>query len=102
MDFTKEATALLLCDIQSDLLGSIQNHERLLSSLKVIVEVARLNNWVIVYSGLKFKAGYEGLSPKHKLYGALRRLNDKLGDKAVHWFMEGQCSNVLLCLFCVL
>ena len=26
---------------------------------------------------------------KHKLFGALSQLNTKLGDKAVHWFMEG-------------
>lgn len=34
-------------------------------------------------------AGYAGISSKHKLYGALSKLNGKLGDKAVHWFMEG-------------
>lgn len=86
----KERTALVLCDLQPDLLGSLQQRgESLLLSLRIPLEAARKNGWRVVYSGLKFQSGYEGVSPKHKLYGALCKLNQKLGDKAVHWFMEG-------------
>ena len=33
---------------------------------------------------------------KHKLFGALSQLNTKLGDKAVHWFMEGWAGSDML------
>lgn len=82
-------TSLVICDLQTDLLGSLHEREALLSSLKVIHEIAQKRGWLIVYSGLKFKSSYEGVSESHKLYGALKKLNNKLGDKAVHWFMEG-------------
>lgn len=29
------------------------------------------------------------MDPEHSLYGSLRRLNEKVGDGAAHWFMEG-------------
>jgi nicotinamidase-related amidase len=89
VDTKKERTALVLCDLQPDILGSLKHRENLLLSLRIPLEAARKNNWSVVYSGLQFKARYEGVSPKHKLYGALCKLNQKLGDKAVHWFMEG-------------
>ena len=86
----KERTALVICDLQPDLLGSLHHQtDRLLLALEIIVEVARTQSWSIVYSGLQFQSGYEGVTPKHKLYGALSKLNAKLGDKAVHWFMKG-------------
>eukprot|EP00986_Skeletonema_menzelii_P001081 scaffold290_cov138-Skeletonema_menzelii.AAC.4 len=89
VDTTKERTALVLCDLQPDLLGSLKQPDNLLLSLRIPLEAARKRNWLVVYSGLQFKPSYEGVSPKHKLYGALCKLNKKLGDKAVHWFMEG-------------
>ena len=86
----KERTALVICDLQPDLLGSLHHQtDRLLLALEIIGEVARTQSWSIVYSGLQFQSGYEGVTPKHKLYGALSKLNAKLGDKAVHWFMKG-------------
>jgi len=90
LNTTKERTALVLCDLQPDLLGSLQQRgESLLLSLRIPLEAAHKNDWRVIYSGLKFQPGYEGVSSNHKLYGALRKLNQKLGDKAVHWFMEG-------------
>ena len=40
--------------------------------------------------------GYDSVSTKHKLYGALKKLNAKLGDKAVHWFMKGWKGSEIL------
>ena len=84
-----ERKALVLCDLQPDLLGSLKHPDDLLLSIRIPIEAARSNNWLIVYSVLQFKSRYEGVSPKHKLFGALSKLNQKLGDKSVHWFMEG-------------
>ena len=88
VDTTKERTAIVICDLQPDLLGSLKQRDNLLLSLRIPLEAARKNDWLVVYSGLQFKSRYEGVSPKHKLYGALCKLNQKLGDKAVHWFMD--------------
>ena len=90
--------ALILCDLQPDLLGSLKsdNKSHLLRALSVVVESARKKDWLIVYSGLKFSKGYEGVSHDHKMYGALARLNDKLGDDKVHWFMEGYEGSEIL------
>lgn len=90
LDTTKERTALVLCDLQPDQLKGLKERgDSLLLSLRIPLEAARKNNWLVAYSGLQFKSGYDGVSPNHKLYGALRKLNARLGDKAVHWFMEG-------------
>lgn len=51
------STALVLCDIQADLLGSLPNRDALLSGLKIMLEIARTKNWIVVYSGLKFQKG---------------------------------------------
>mmetsp|Transcript_35002 Transcript_35002/g.74668 ORF Transcript_35002/g.74668 Transcript_35002/m.74668 type:complete len:576 (-) Transcript_35002:190-1917(-) len=92
----KERTALVVCDLQADLLGSLQERERFLRALSVAVEAARNNGWSVVYSGLRFSPGYEGMPRGHKLYGALAKLNEKLGDRAVHWFMEGWAGSEIL------
>ena len=86
---SSKTTSLVICDLQPDLLGSIPEKETLLTSLKILIEIAQKRKWLILYSGLKFQPGYQNVSESHKLYGALKKLNSKLGDKAVHWFMEG-------------
>lgn len=97
----RERRALVVCDLQPDALGSLSAEQRtsLLTALKPLLEAARLSNWLVVFSGLRFPSGYAGVNPDHKLFGALARLNDKLGDKAAHWFMDGYagseiCSDV--------
>ena len=87
----KERTALVVCDMQLDTLGSLSasGKEALLSSIKIALEAARKHNWSVIYSGLKFESRYEGVSPNHKLYGALKKLNQKLNDDKVHFFMSG-------------
>ena len=91
LNTTKEKTALVVCDIQSDQLGSFTKPQRenLLLSLRIPIEAARSNHWLVVYSGLKFPSRYKGVPSNHKLYGGLYKLNTKLGDDAVHWFMDG-------------
>ena len=89
-------TALVICDLQPDLLGSLPNREILISSIDIVLEVAAANNWTVFYSGLRFESGYESVPEFHKLYGALKKLNNKMGDKAVHWFMDSYPgSNIL-------
>jgi len=88
--------ALVICDLQPDLLGSLLNREALISSIEIVLEAAIANNWIIIYSGLKFESGYENVPETHKLYGALKKLNRKIGDKAVHWFMEGYPGSQIL------
>ena len=96
-DITQERIALVICDLQPDLLGSLQHKDQYLSALEIIVALARKQSWSIVYSGLRFESGYKGVPLNHKLYGALVKLNAKLSDKAVHWFMDGYDGQSLLC-----
>jgi nicotinamidase-related amidase len=88
----RTSTALVICDLQHDALRSLENKnkvESLLSAIRITVEAARNNNWIVIHSGLKFKSHYDGVDPNHKLYGALRKLNAKLDDEKVHFFMSG-------------
>ena len=64
-----------------------------MNALKPLLEAARLSDWLVVFSGLRFPSGYAGVDPTHKLFGALARLNGKLGDKAAHWFMNGYAGS---------
>ena len=59
-DITKERIALVVCDLQPDLINSLQQKERYLLALEIILEIARKKKWSIVYSALRFKSGYEG------------------------------------------
>ena len=87
----KERYALVVCDLQQDLIGSLSPHNRelLLTALIPVLEAARSAGWLLVFSGLRFSSGYIGVNHDHKIYGAMARLNAKMGDKAAHWFMEG-------------
>jgi Isochorismatase family len=85
---------LVICDVQHDILASLENSSSLrllLSATRIAIEAACNNKWmVVIHSGLKFQSRYNGVNHNHKLYGALRKLNDKLGnDDKVHFFMSG-------------
>lgn len=83
--------ALVVCDMQPDLIGSLpaETQDSLLLATKLCIDAARRAGWLIVFTGLRFPSGYAGVAPGHKLYGGLARLNSRVGDKHVHWFMEG-------------
>lgn len=86
-----ERYALLVCDAQEDLLSSISDDRRdaLLQNIKSMLQGARRANWTIIFTGIRFSSGYAGVPPRHRIFGALQRLNAKQGDERVHWFMEG-------------
>ncbi len=90
---SKELRALVVCDLQPDLLGALpQRGAPLLVALGPALEAARAAGWIVVFSGLRFPPGYDGVDPRHRLFGGLAKLNKKLGDGAVHWFMEGHAG----------
>lgn len=92
------SSCMLVCDAQPDLLRSLGDAARasLLENLKACIAGVRsaqpsgtCEKWIVVFTGVKFPARYEGVDASHKLYGGFKRLNLKLGDKNAHWFMEG-------------
>mmetsp|Transcript_8713 Transcript_8713/g.16214 ORF Transcript_8713/g.16214 Transcript_8713/m.16214 type:complete len:570 (-) Transcript_8713:97-1806(-) len=87
----KERCALVVCDMQPDLLKAISTETRaaFLEAVRICIEGARKGGWLIIFTGLRFPPGYDGVSARHRLYGSFRRLNEKVGDKQAHWFMEG-------------
>ena len=86
-------SALIVCDMQPDLLKSISTppnaREDVLTAAKICLMAARQMNWTVIFTGLRFHCRYEGVPPQHRLYGAFRRLNEKVGDNSAHWFMGG-------------
>ena len=44
----------------------------------------------MVFTGVRFAPGYADVSASHKLYGSFRRLNARLGDDKVPFFLEGR------------
>jgi len=88
---------LVIVDAQPDLINAlpVELREPFLKHLKELLSAARRANWLVVFSGLRFPSGYEGVKPRHRVFGALQRLNQKQGDKTVHWLMEGfEGSNI--------
>jgi nicotinamidase-related amidase len=108
--------ALIICDMQPDCIPSLfakSNKDESSSTQLGIDPVARReafinavqyalissisnpmerDNAFIIFNGLKFPSGYEGLDPEHPLYGSLVRFNKLLGDEKAHWFMDGYTS----------
>jgi nicotinamidase-related amidase len=95
MDIAPESHALVVCDMQPDLLGSIpaELREPLLDNVRLCIDAARQAGWLVVFQGLRFGPGYAGVGPRHRIYGGLQRLNAKVGDAKVHWFMEGYAGS---------
>eukprot|EP00927_Polykrikos_kofoidii_P066117 TRINITY_DN61771_c0_g1_i1.p1 TRINITY_DN61771_c0_g1~~TRINITY_DN61771_c0_g1_i1.p1 ORF type:complete len:249 (+),score=45.24 TRINITY_DN61771_c0_g1_i1:90-749(+) len=88
----RERYALVICDMQPDFLsalpaGDVRNG--FVAVLQELLAAARQSGWAIVFSGLRFPSRYEGVNPRHRLFGGLRRLNAKQSDEKVHWFMDG-------------
>lgn len=94
---------LVVCDMQPDLLNSIvpaSRRDAFVQLVHTAIDVARTNNWKVVFTGVQFSSGYAAVSPQHKIYGDFRRLNDKLGDAHAHCFLEGYAgSEIELSLF---
>jgi len=87
----RERYALVICDVQRDLLAKLTEGQRaeLLAPLKELLTSAHRANWLVVFTGLRFPAGYQGVPSRHRLFGGLQRLNAKQGDERVHWLMDG-------------
>ena len=91
--------ALVVCDMQPDFIKSITSDSRrmaLIDAVQMAVHAAQRAEWTILFTKLEFPKGYKGVPPQHKLYGAFQRLNAKLGDDQVHWFMEGYEGSKIL------
>ena len=87
--------------MQPDLLKSLTPVDRqaLVDSVQIALDAARQAGWKVVFTGLRFEVGYKNVLPQHRLYGALQRLNAKMGNDKVHWFLEGyDGSNIRLSL----
>ena len=96
-------SALIVCDMQTDMLKSISTppnaRDDVLTASKVCIMAARQMKWTVIFTGLRFRCRYEGIPPQHRLYGAFRRLNEKVGDSSAHWFMDGyEGSKIEKCL----
>ena len=44
---------------------------------------------LVIFSGLQFSKAYKEVHEEHCLFGSLKRLNGRVGDQAVHFFMQG-------------
>jgi len=98
---TAGGSALVVCDMQPDLLKSIPSNARddVLTAVNICVMAARQMRWTVIFTGLRFRSQYEGIPQQHRLYGAFRRLNERVGDTSVHWFMDGyEGSDIDQCL----
>ena len=86
----KQTHALVICDIQKVALKALDRstRESLLDGIQICIQLARRMGWKVVWSGLRFPSGYQGIEDTHKLYGALKRLNSKMGDANANWFLE--------------
>ena len=85
--------ALIVCDMQPDLLASIPTTPRqaLLDLVHVALDVARQAKWCVVFTGVQFPAGYQGVPAHHKIYGGLKRLHDSgvgNNNNKAKWFLE--------------
>lgn len=99
MSTTRIKRALIICDMQPDILPSlfptnIARRQAFLDAVQSVLLAATssplaVDNSLILFTGLRFPSRYEGLDPEHSMYGSLRRLNEKVGDGTAHWFMEG-------------
>ena len=100
MNTTSVKKALVVCDMQPDVLNSItpvSRRQAVLHWVRYIVQQVRqqqqssssLTQWKIVWTGLRFQPGYEGIASNHKLYGSLVRLHKMMGEEKAHWFLPG-------------
>ena len=92
MDSDRQHHVLVVCDMQPDLLGSIVPVARrgaLEDRIQLCLDVSRRAGWKVIHTGVRFTSSYHDVSPHHKIYGGIRRMNAKLGNDIAHWFLDG-------------
>lgn len=98
----KKKHALIICDAQPDALRSLSpaQQETVLEAVRIALDCCQQtsrtssvshDDWTVIFQGLQFPGHNYGdvLSPQHRLFGALKRVNQIQGAERAHWFLEG-------------
>ncbi|KAL3904885.1 MAG: hypothetical protein SGILL_009897, partial [Bacillariaceae sp.] len=87
---------LVICDLQQVALNSLPEapqRRALVDFIRMVVHVARICEYKIVWSGLCFSSDYCEIEDSHKVFGALKRIhrltNGKSGNK---FFVKGEAA----------
>ena len=68
---THENTALLVMDVQPNILGRIPDSEAYLAKVKATVDAAHSKNIPVIYVVVGFRAGMPEISERNKSFGAI-------------------------------
>ncbi len=66
----KNNTALLVMDVQSQIIGMIPGSAELLKSISVAIKAARTKSIPVIYVGLSFRPGFPEVSPNNMSFSA--------------------------------
>lgn len=86
--------------MQGDALKAIipkSRRQKLQDMVGMCVTAARKRNMPIIWTGVQFEDDYADLSPNHRIYGALRRLHDKIPSQKPKWFIKGSSGTQVDC-----
>lgn len=86
--------ALLVCDLQPDFMGKIDDREVLLDRIFIALQAARHQGLGCrtFFTGVRFSTDYKEVSEDHKVFGALKRVYQV--NRGIKWFTDGKGSEI--------
>ena len=95
-------TALLLMDLQHGILSRFVNDPAYIERIKEVISAARKVSMPIIYVVVKFRTGYPEVSPRNKVFAALKsgglRMQEGDEDAAVSGSVSPQPSDIVVAM----
>ncbi|GAK40846.1 cysteine hydrolase [Paenibacillus urinalis] len=72
MSVSQSKSALLVMDMQNNIVSRYVSNNELLYPFQQAVEAARRSDIMVIYAKVSFRSGYPEISPRNKMFGAIR------------------------------
>jgi nicotinamidase-related amidase len=75
------SSVLLVMDVQTRIVGMIQDHKKLIANIKKAIKHAHDNAIPVIYVVVQFRDGFPEVSPNNKSFSAIKKMRDAFADK---------------------
>jgi len=73
-------TALLVMDVQTRIVGMIEDHDKLIQNIQKAIKHAHQNEIPVIYIVVQFREGFPEVSPNNKSFSVIKSRQDAFAD----------------------
>ena len=77
---TNKKTALLVMDVQTRIVGMIEDHNSLIKNIQKAIKHAHQNDIPVIYVVVQFREGFPEVSPNNKSFSAIKTMQNAFAD----------------------